>query len=478
MKHSALFLVVQACLAKEPVPVHNAKDYRSIVARHPNGVLQMVKAPDTQDLPVLHLRGTAYERGLAYGNLYAEPVAEFITKVFDDYVVALLQQVELDGLPEILQKAIKAALGAVGKDVAAPLLQKVLGWVRNTQNASVHAAHDSTTQVFDEIAGIAKGVCDTLGPSRCQSEIGGEDAFRDRLERVNYLPELIRMSCSMLGATRTATIHNKLVQMRSLDFGAVPFSNHGMVVVHHKGSSVNGAPDAFAAVTFPGFVSTVTGFNSAGLIQSEKVSYDAISAGYNKTCIKPFGVDIYGCVPGSYNGEAVPFVIRRIVETAPTKAAAEELIRNAKRTWHVYLGLGDSATQDFDVVGYAQERTKVWTNDDISTLVNASHIKDVSFVDMHAQPSHSTALYDVLQPLTGNMTGHLIASWVPHATGSGDVHHMVVDHGEGKFYVATGTTTKNGTYFLRKACDAPVVAFDLASDIWTLPSLAGSEVVV
>merc|ERR1711912_32257 len=139
------------------------------------------------------------------------------------------------------------------------------------------------------------------------------------------------MSCSMLGATRTATSHHKLLQMRALDFGAVPFSNYGMVVVHHKGSTATGAPDAFATVTFPGFVSAVTGFNSAGLIQSEKVSYDAISAGYNKTCIKPFGVDVYGCIPGSYDGEAVPFVIRRIIETAPTKAAAEILIRQAKR---------------------------------------------------------------------------------------------------------------------------------------------------
>merc|ERR1712070_1037656 len=120
----------------------------------------------------------------------------------------------------------------------------------------------------------------------------------------------------MLGATHTATSHGKLLQMRTLDFGAVPFSNYGMVVVHHKSTHGQPIPEAFAVVTFPGFVSTVTGFNSAGLIQSEKVSYDAISAGYNKTCIKPFGVDIYGCVPGSYNGEAVPFVIRRIVEMA------------------------------------------------------------------------------------------------------------------------------------------------------------------
>jgi len=210
------------------------------------------------------------------------------------------------------------------------------------------------------------------------------------------------------------------------------------------------------------------------LIQSEKVSYDARSAGYNQTCIKPFGVDVYGCIPGSYDGEAIPFVIRRIVETQATKAGAEDLIRAAKRTWHVYLGLGDSQTMDFDVVGYAQKQIKVWNNDDISILTNASHIKDVTFVDKSVQPEKDH-LYEILKPLAGNMTGHLIASYVPHAHGSGDVHHMVVDHGEGKFYAAFGTTTADGTKFVRKACDAPVISFSLVDDMWTFPK---TEIVV
>merc|ERR1719379_1626235 len=175
----------------------------------------------------------------------------------------------------------------------------------------------------------------------------------------------------MVGATRSATSHGKLLQLRALDFGAVPFSNWGMVVVHHKDEALvdsEGAPGAFAMVTFPGFVGAVTGFNSAGLVQAEKVSYNAMSAGYPKACYKPLGLDVEGCVPGTYDGEGIPFVIRRIVETSPTKADAEALITAAKRTWHVYLGLGDSETMDFDVVGYAAERTRTWTNADLHTF--------------------------------------------------------------------------------------------------------------
>mmetsp|Transcript_42390 Transcript_42390/g.102013 ORF Transcript_42390/g.102013 Transcript_42390/m.102013 type:complete len:472 (-) Transcript_42390:196-1611(-) len=454
--------------ALDPVPIHPASQYVETVGTHPNGVLQMVKAPDTQPLPVLHLKGTAAQRGEAAGVLMAETIATFADKVFDDYVVALVQSVDLHGLPDWLATLIKQA---VGKKVAVPVLTDALKWVSQKQDGHVHDAHDKSTQIFDEIAGIAKGVCDTLGADACQSRLGGQQAFTDRIKIVNYLPELIRMSCSMVGATKTATTHGSLVQLRSLDFGAVPFSNYGMMVVHHQEAKEGERPDAFAMVSFPGFVGAVTGLNSAGLVQSEKVSYNARSAGYNQTCIKPGGVDIYGCVPGTYDGEGVPFVIRRFLETAPTKAAAEDIIHDAKRTWHVYLGLGDSTTQEFDVVGYAWKQTKTWTNADIANLTNQTHIKDVTYVDMHVQPrsQHEDDLSQALEAQAGKITGDWMASYVPHATGSGDVHHMVVDHGLKKFYVAMGTTTPNGTTFIRKACDAPVVSFDL-DELWTMPT--------
>jgi len=263
------------------------------------------------------------------------------------------------------------------------------------------------------------------------------------------------------------------VQLRALDFGAVPFSNWGMLVVHHKDEALvtsDGAPGKFAMVTFPGFVGAVSGFNSAGLIQSEKVSYNAMSAGYPKACYKPLGLDTEGCVPGTYDGEGLPFVIRRFIETSANKAEAEELIANAKRTWHVYLGLGDSETMDFDVVGYAAEQFKIWNNGDLSSFTEAAFIQDVTFLNKNVQPEKDTELHDILAGIAGNISGRDMAAYVPHAHGSGDVHHFVVDHGEGRFYVALGTTTDDGTEFVRKACDAPVLAFDLEADVWTMPS--------
>jgi len=467
-----LALLAGAAGALESVPVWDAPEYSTVVKTHPNGVLLKVAAPDAQELPVLHLRGNATERGVAYGTLMAEEINTFFKKVVDDYVVALVQSIAPEGLPTWLQKLLDEVLKGAGKVVAVPLFHDLLKFVRSKQSKYVHAAHDNTTMIFEEMAGIAKGVCDTIGPDRCKKELKSADDFAEEIALLNYLPELIRMSCTMVGATRSATSHGKLLQLRALDFGAVPFSNWGMVVVHHKDEELltaEGTPGKFAMVTFPGFTGSVSGFNSGGLIMSEKVSYNAMSAGYDKPCYKPLGLDIEGCVPGTYKGEGLPFVIRRFIETSATKADAEEVIANAKRTWHVYLGLGDSETMDFDVVGYASEKFKIWNNSNLWNFTGTDRIPDVTFINKHVQPE-GTDLYDILKGLVGNMTGRNFAASVPHTHGSGDVHHYVVDHGEGKFYVAMGTTTEDGTEFVRKACDAPVVAFDLETDVWAMPS--------
>ena len=87
-----------------------------MVATHPHGTLELVQAPNAQRLPVPHLFGNGSERGEAAGELMAEEIATFITKVFDEYVVALVESVKLGGLPAWMQKALE---GAIGKAVAA-----------------------------------------------------------------------------------------------------------------------------------------------------------------------------------------------------------------------------------------------------------------------------------------------------------------------------------------------------------------------
>ena len=54
--------------------------------------------------------------------------------------------------------------------------------------------------------------------------------------------------------------------MRSLDFGAGPFANNTLLLVHHP----SGGAQPFASLTFPGFAGVVTGLSPSAAV-SEKV---------------------------------------------------------------------------------------------------------------------------------------------------------------------------------------------------------------
>ena len=60
-------------------------------------------------------------------------------------------------------------------------------------------------------------------PGQSCSEAGGScdvGAWETKLQTLNMLPELIRMTCSMIGAWGSATADGQLLQLRTLDFDA------------------------------------------------------------------------------------------------------------------------------------------------------------------------------------------------------------------------------------------------------------------
>jgi hypothetical protein len=52
---------------------------------------------------------------------------------------------------------------------------------------------------------------------------------------------------------------------------------------------------------------------------------------------------------------------------------------------------------------------------------------------------------------------------------------LVTGPGEARLYVALGTTTADGTAYVRKACDAPMVGFDLDA-LWSAPAPTAREI--
>ena len=66
-------------------------------------------------------------------------------------------------------------------------------------------------------------------------------------------------------------------------------------------------------------------------------------------------------------------------------AAAEEYIQNAKRTWAIWIGIGDYETQTFDLVGYTQESATVYTDVTAPDMTGQPYLQSVAYVDKHPQ---------------------------------------------------------------------------------------------
>jgi hypothetical protein len=158
------------------------------------------------------------------------------------------------------------------------------------------------------------------------------------IHRLNMLPELIRMACTMFGAWGPATPSGKLTQIRALDFGSGPFSNFTVLGVYR---SAEEGSRAFATVMYPGMVGAITGIAQDGIGISEKVwmTYDC-----NPSCLQP----------GHYDGEPDVFVLRDILQQAKNRQEAEEYMQSAERTFAIFVGVGDFASQRMDIVGYKE----------------------------------------------------------------------------------------------------------------------------
>ena len=152
------------------------------------------------------------------------------------------------------------------------------------------------------------------------------------------------MQCSMMGAWGKATLDGNLVQYRTLDFGGGPFANNNILTIHHPTDSDN----AFASVSWPGFVGAVTGF-------SEKISQSEKSA-------KPYFPH------GTYKGLGDAFVIRNMIQFADTPQDAVKMAKSASRTWPVWLGIGDYNNKFIPML-YDHKEVRTFDEDSLADLL-------------------------------------------------------------------------------------------------------------
>lgn len=249
------------------------------------------------------------------------------------------------------------------------------------------------------------------------------------IHRLNMLPELIRMACTMFGAWGPATPTGKLTQIRALDFGSGPFSNYTVLGVYR---SKEEGSRAFATVMYPGMVGAITGVAQDGIGISEKVwmTYDC-----NPSCLQP----------GHYDGEPDVFVLRDILQLSKNRAEAEEYMKNAERTFAIFVGVGDFESQRMDIVGYKEDSATVYDDQNITLVTEMPVLDSVVYVDKHPQPSTDAKLPTALTDYYGQLNmdnSRIVVQY--HQTG--DQHIAMYDFGANEMLLSVGKINEDGDY--------------------------------
>lgn len=392
----------------------------------------------------LDLVGDAKARGLAQGSLMPLEIADFMEVQMNKYFASEVWNIDVSGAPQPL-RGILELLKIKGAKAAPGIFRQALDWVY--QNELQYLPQN----LVDEMDGIAEGMCSSKLLPNCNVTEWG-----NTLKAINMVPELIRMACTAYGAWGTATPDSKLVQIRALDFGGGPFANHTIVQVNRD---PNNPGNAFASITFPGMVGVITGVSENGIGVSEKVwmTYDKISL-----------------QPGHYDGEPDVFVLRDILEKSKNKAEAEAYMQNVKRTFAIWVGVGDYATQTFDLVAYKEDSSIVYNDVTAPSMTGQPFIENVAYVDKHPQPSGegpTGTLPTALSDFHGNITLENTKTILKYHQ-TGDLHIAAYNFGDKEMYVSIGRINSEGQYGPEdgdkdswKAYNRPYLKFNL-EDLW------------
>jgi hypothetical protein len=362
----------------------------------------------------LDLVGDAKDRGFAQGALMAEEITEFMGPALDNFFSEMVQEIDTSGMPDWLAKVLDKTDGRF----TPAAVHKALNWVWEKEAQYV------PQRLVDEMDSIAEGICSVLG-DKCDVEEN-----KKLVRATNMIPELIRMSCTAFGAWGKAT-GGGLVQLRALDFGPGPFANYTVVSTNRANTAGEGPSDPFVSVAFPGMVGVITGVSKSGIGVSEKVW---MTSGKKR--------DLQ---PGGYDGEPDVFVLRDILENASTKEDAKEYMRNAKRTWGMWVGTGDYKSQEFDLTGYRQEDAVTYNDNTMPSMTGQPYIENLCYVDKHPQPSTDDTLPTVLNYFYGKISLDTTKTIIQTHT-TGDVHAAAYDFSRDQLSLTIGKIDAKGYY--------------------------------
>jgi predicted Zn-dependent protease with MMP-like domain len=338
--------------------------------------------------------------GFAQGTLLKQE----ITTMFGEFSKFLDEQVDdaLPHVPEALRKLIE--------DIGIPAVLEL----------TADLTKDFTPQhFFDEMQGLADGT-------------GLE---YKKILQLHMFPELIKASCSMLGAwgpaTKNTGMPGELLQLRALDWGFDnPLTKYPLVAVYHPNE---GDGEPFASLTFNGFVGTITAYGTH-LGISEKVWLH-----YN----------------GSDSRAGVPFtfLMRDVAQYDRTIDDAHNRMVNTHRTCSVFLGVGGRHLNQFRAIEYSLQQVVAF-NDVNYPYYAETHpqLDGVVFIDKHSQPSTDPCMGSIMQDYYGRYNPAAIINLISLFQ-TGDLQAAIYDFGANDFIVSVAGPVSASNATLAPAYD-------------------------
>lgn len=378
-----------------------------LVGKVPNGVRYTV-GDMTPALTVLHLYGSDFEQGQAYGQLMNKEINTLVPEFFQ-YVYSQMDQY-LSFLPENVR-------------------QQVEEW---GADALLNMTYDATAPYIpqhyqDMAAGLSNGT--------------GIDATT--MMHLSLFPELTKMACSMFGGWGPATANTSsgLVQLRALDWSTDgPFQQFPVLAVYHPAA---GYGQTFASMGWAGLMGSITGYSSAQMAISEKVwlHYDGVAS-------------IFG-IPTT-------FLLEDILRWDMDTDQSLSRIATANRTNSIFIGIGDKYNNEFKAIEYSHQQVNVYNDRNYPTYANHDQFDSLLFVDKHTQPSSDPCLNSLLHKFYGNLSPMNTLQYITSQFQTGNMHIAVYDFQNSLMYVANALPP-NATGYISNAYDNTFIRLNMTA---------------
>jgi len=238
-----------------------------------------------------------------------------------------------------------------------------------------------------------------------------------QVKRVNLFPELIKGSCTIIGAWGPATSDGNLLQMRALDWDPKgPMNKYPMISIYH--SNVENS-QVFANFGWVGLAGSLAGFST--------------KLGVSQKVWRPYE----GNLTSRY-GTPWMYVLRDLLQFGTDLASSVEMLESADRTWQMFLGVG--SVEDNKLLGfeYAAKELIVYDDQNYTTPYPEAHpqLDGIVYWDRYVQPSNNSCVGENLKESYGNITAEFLFRTIGGLSPTGNTLSTVFDFKRQSVYIS------------------------------------------